>query len=128
MTEQSKKALPKGSGYRGTDFVSYFLYSPVTKKPEYEIRIRTDMQSIEEYQKMLQQRKIEYRKIGLPVFPPPVFHLVADSSIKEALQALQAWLATHKSKTLDVSILMPDGESNTIENESDVEYLLSAII
>lgn len=125
MKEPPAGALPKGSGYKhSSDFVAYFLSSPITKEPEYEIRIKADMQSIDQYKRLLEQKKVEYRLIGLPVFPPPVCLLLEDKSLKDALETLSSWYKDNKSKNPDVSIVKPSGEVVRVEKEQDVQELL----
>lgn len=71
-----------------SDFIAYFLQSPITKELEYEIRIKANNKSAAaEYQKLLKKENIQYRQIGLEVFPLPICLLLDLSSLGRALDA-----------------------------------------
>lgn len=128
MKDRSKENTKEGSGYKyGSDFIAYFLASPVTKEPEYEIRIKSDMVTISEYKNLLGQEKVEYRQLGLPVFPPPVCLILERNSVASALKSLQIWYNKNKDKNPEVTVTRPNGNILTIRSENDFIELLKTL-
>lgn len=115
-----------GYEYR-SDFIAYFLQSPVTKEPEYEIRIKASKESAAEYRRLLKEGNIQYRQIGLEIFPPPIRLLLEYSSLKSALAALITWYATNKGKDFKVSILKPTGDLAEMQSEQDIQKIMETI-
>lgn len=116
-----------GYEYR-SDFIAYFLQSPVTKEPEYEIRIKASKESAAEYRNLLKKGNIQYRQIGLEIFPPPIRLLLDYSSLKDALNALVAWYASNKEKeAFKVSILKPTGDLTEVQSEQDIQKIIETM-
>jgi len=115
--------------YKG-DLVAFFLSSPLTKEPEYEIRIKGNVRSIQEYRDQLRQKGILYRVMGLPVFPPPICLILEDKSVKDALIALQTWhrnLTGIAKESVEISIMDPSGALKEIHDEKDIENSIKLV-
>lgn len=107
------------------DFVNYYLHSRTTKQPEYEIRIYADQSSIRQLQIILASENLEYRRIGLDIFPPP---LSVVTNLETAIRILKILLPWYKAQKIDkknvvIRIVKPQGLFSKVEDEHDIEKL-----
>jgi|SRR5581483_2240340 len=109
------------------DFVAYFLQSPTTKEPEFEIRISGPQKAVQTFQQLLRDKQIPFRKIGLDIFPPPLILLLEYNSIKDALGVLHSWFANNKSKITNVMIVKPDAVIEEIKDENQILKIMDDI-
>jgi len=107
-----------------SDFVSFFLESPLTKEPEYEVRISARREQVVQYQNMLKRKQIFYRQVGLEIFPPPVRFLIDSASFKEAMAALIIWHNENRTRNLGVTLMQPTGDLINVRNEEDMQKIL----
>jgi hypothetical protein len=105
------------------DFVA-FLRSPLTQKIEFEIRITAEPTLIQEYEKLLKQKEIVYRKSPIDVFPPPRSIIIEDSVISDCLGVLLAWYARNKDKNIIVRVVGGAGDITDVNSKHDIEKLI----
>src|SRR5213594_2928744 len=106
------------------DFIA-FLRSPTTNNIEYENKIKADRKLIDQYENLLKEKKITFRKSPLDIFPPPVGIVIEDTSIEESLKVLLAWYSNNKSRNPEVTIVDGAGEISKIQSESDLNKVLN---
>lgn len=95
----------------------------ITKEPQYEIRIKSDKRSLIEFQELLKNNNVEFRLIGLPVFPPPMSIWVENAFLEDAMNPLLTWYSSNRSGNPEISILMPNGDLATIQDDRDIKHL-----
>lgn len=108
----------------GKDFVAY-LRSPITQEIEYEIKIKADRKVANEYENLLRERKIMFRKTPLDIFPPPVGIVIENPSVADSLAALLIWYSINKSKKVEVTIVDGKGNNYKIQTESDIDKIIN---
>lgn len=109
------------------DFIAYFLSSPITHEPEFEIRIKADVQSINKYTRILEQRQVQHRQAGLPVFPPPIYLLLGKKSLRDALEGLLIWYEEYKSENFEISVVHSTGVIKKVTDAKDIQAMLSSL-
>lgn len=110
------------------DFVAYFLQLPVTKEPEFEIKISGTANVVNAFLALLKQKGVAFRRIGLEIFPPPLMVLLERNSIKEALGVLHVWLKNNREQGIqEIKFIRPDGSAQNILNEQHIVRAIAEI-
>lgn len=124
-------AAPGSSYATSKDFVAFFLQSPITKEPEIEIRISAENAAVvNSFYESLRKQNIPFRKLGLPVFPPPLMLLLEYHLAKRALQVLRSWYddVVREGKNLPrVEVTKPDGSIVKVNESEQITKLIEII-